>query len=67
MVPSCSAYAGEAFRRHGWFWGWIMTCERLIRCGRDEIHLSPGVIHNGRIQTWDPVEANERIGKELPP
>jgi putative component of membrane protein insertase Oxa1/YidC/SpoIIIJ protein YidD len=67
MVPTCSAYARDAVHRHGWLAGWILTCERLIRCGRDETHLSPVVIHNHQLRTWDPVQANVWLGKEPSP
>lgn len=60
MYPSCSHYAEQAFRRHGAFKGWILTCDRLLRCGRDEVRLSPKVRANGRPRTFDPVEANTR-------
>lgn len=32
FYPSCSAYAIEAFRRHGVFKGLILACWRLLRC-----------------------------------
>jgi len=59
MSPSCSAYSKEAFQTHGFFLGWIMTCERLMRCGRDETHLSPGILTpDGRL-TLDPLSGND--------
>ena len=60
MYPSCSHYAEKAFTKHGAFKGWILTCDRLLRCGRDEVRLSPKVHANGRSRTFDPVEANTR-------
>jgi len=36
-----------------------MTFDRLIRCGGDEVNLSPEVFVNGLRRTYDPVEANE--------
>lgn len=59
MEPHCSAYAIEALERHGPIMGLVMTFDRLIRCGNDEIHLSPEVFVNGRRRTYDPVAANE--------
>lgn len=59
MMPSCSHYAQEAFRKHGWFWGWIMASERLMRCGHDEIHLSVPVVGAGGIHYADPLSAND--------
>ena len=60
MSPSCSAYSKEAFQTHGFFLGWIMTCDRLMRCGRDETDLSPGGVltPEGRL-TLDPLSAND--------
>ena len=59
MYPSCSSYGQEAVKKHGLFIGWIMTCDRLIRCGRDEIKLSPKFSSSNRHLTIDPVEAND--------
>ncbi|MFZ3045305.1 MAG: membrane protein insertion efficiency factor YidD [Desulfatirhabdiaceae bacterium] len=59
MTPSCSSYARQSVQKHGVFWGWIMTCDRLIRCGRDETRLSPHVAENNRIRIWDPVWMND--------
>jgi putative component of membrane protein insertase Oxa1/YidC/SpoIIIJ protein YidD len=42
MFPSCSTYSLNAFHKHGAIMGWIMTCDRLMRCGRDEVgHTRP--------------------------
>lgn len=41
MTPSCSAYAAESIRSYGFFEGYLMACDRLIRCGRDELNHSP--------------------------
>jgi len=59
MEPHCSAYALTAVEQHGPLMGLMMTFDRLIRCGNDEINLSPEVFVNGRRRTYDPVEANE--------
>lgn len=32
FVPSCSAYALEAYRRHGFVGGSVRTARRLCRC-----------------------------------
>ncbi len=64
MHPSCSHYAGQAFERHGALMGWILTCDRLLRCGHDELRLSPKVIVNGGPRTFDPVDANTRWWKK---
>ena len=59
MTPSCSNYALDAIRRHGALIGYIMACDRLMRCGRDELSLSaPLMTHDG--PRWqDPVTNND--------
>jgi uncharacterized protein len=54
MYPSCSHYARHAFEKHGFIKGWILTSDRLLRCGRDETRLSRQ--HHGG--AYDPLEAN---------
>ncbi|MBL7211594.1 MAG: membrane protein insertion efficiency factor YidD [Desulfobacteraceae bacterium] len=41
MSPSCSNHSIRCFQKHGFLIGWMMTCDRLMRCGRDELRLSP--------------------------
>ena len=59
MYPSCSEYCLEAAQKHGLFMGWIMSCDRLIRCGRDELKLSPTVKVNDAKLSYDPVVSND--------
>jgi putative component of membrane protein insertase Oxa1/YidC/SpoIIIJ protein YidD len=59
MYPSCSSYASSAFKKHGPVLGWIMSCDRLVRCGRDEADVSGKVIVNSHQLIHDPVEAND--------
>jgi putative component of membrane protein insertase Oxa1/YidC/SpoIIIJ protein YidD len=59
MLPSCSAYAEDAIVTHGLFWGWIMTCDRLMRCGRDELTQSDIVMIDGQSYCVDPRENND--------
>lgn len=59
MTPSCSAYAARAAEKHGIVMGWIMACDRLVRCGRNETGISPHVRINGRDYTSDPVKNND--------
>lgn len=59
MYPSCSSYGQEAVKKHGLFIGWIMTCDRLIRCGRDETKLSQSISSSNKLLTVDPVAAND--------
>ncbi len=41
MVPTCSAYALQAFQKHGFCVGYIMTCDRLMRCGGNDTAWVP--------------------------
>lgn len=59
MHPNCSSYSLEAFAKYGPLMGWIMTCDRLMRCGRDECDLSPEIIVDGRWKTLDTLDHND--------
>ena len=59
MVPSCSTYMKNSIEKHGFFIGWIMGMDRLVRCGRDEVKISSPVWINKKIYTYDPVENND--------
>jgi hypothetical protein len=59
MHPSCSSYSKQCFQKHGLFAGWLMSCDRLMRCGRDEMKLSPRVFVDGTWKYYDPVENND--------
>jgi len=59
MHPSCSAYASQAIEKHGLIQGWVMACDRLVRCGRDEAKLSMKIIANNQEYIHDSVEAND--------
>ena len=59
MYPSCSHYSSQAIKNHGWFKGWVMSCDRLIRCGRDESKFSHPIMVNGRPHTYDPLNRND--------
>jgi len=59
MYPSCSKYSVQCFKKHDFFIGWMMTCDRLFRCGRDELRLSPQIIVNGKLKWYDPLENND--------
>ena len=56
--PTCSSYSAQAFKKHGFFVGWVMTVDRLIHEG-DEGDTSPLVRRNGRFTIVDPVENND--------
>ncbi|MDY6880911.1 MAG: membrane protein insertion efficiency factor YidD [Thermodesulfobacteriota bacterium] len=59
MYPSCSEYSIRCVQKHGFFMGWIMTCDRLMRCGRDEMALSSRIFVNGEWKHYDPLEMND--------
>ena len=59
MTPSCSHYSMQAFEKHGFLMGWILSSDRLLRCGRDEIRLSETRRINGRFYSYDPLENND--------
>lgn len=59
MTPSCSSYAIQAIKRYGALKGWIMASDRLLRCGHDELKLSPSVMTRYGIRSLDPLENND--------
>lgn len=59
MYPSCSSYASTAIDKHGLVLGWVMACDRLVRCGRDETKISLPVLVDNQEYIYDPVEAND--------
>ncbi|MCP4112464.1 MAG: membrane protein insertion efficiency factor YidD [Desulfobacteraceae bacterium] len=58
MYPSCSEYSLQCFQKFGQIIGWTMTCDRLMRCGRDEMKASQRLFIGGKWQYYDPVEEN---------
>jgi putative membrane protein insertion efficiency factor len=58
-VPTCSSYSLEAFRKHGFFMGWMMTVDRLIHEGKEEAAVSPLLFSEGKWRLYDPVENND--------
>lgn len=59
MYPSCSEYSRQAFLKHGIFKGWIMTSDRLLRCGRNEMSVSSQIVKNGKKYCSDNLENND--------
>lgn len=59
MIPSCSAYTAEIVDKHGWFMGWIMGCDRLIRCGGDETRFAEITVRGDDRYYHDSVDAND--------
>ena len=58
-VPTCSEYGVQAFKKHGFFKGWMMTVDRLIHEGKEETAVSPLVYSNGKWRIYDPVKNND--------
>lgn len=58
-IPSCSSYSAMAFKKHGFFIGWMMTVDRLIHEGNAETSVSPLVYSKGEWRILDPVENND--------
>ena len=59
MYPTCSAYSAQAFQKHGFIKGWVMTSDRLLRCGRDERHISENIVINDQHYVFDPLHNND--------
>ena len=59
MFPSCSRYLKNAVDRHGMLKGWVMGCDRLLRCGGDERRLSAPVWIDRKKHWYDPVSNND--------
>ena len=59
MYPTDSEYSMKSFDKHGWMLGWVMTMDRLLRCGGDENRLSPPVRVDGKWKIYDPLENND--------
>jgi len=57
--PSCSSYAEQAMKKHGFFMGWMMTVDRLIHEGKEETSVSPYIQSDGEVLILDPVENND--------
>jgi hypothetical protein len=58
-APSCSSYSVQAFNKHGFVMGWLMTVDRLIHEGKEETTVSPLVYIDGRLKIYDPVQNND--------
>lgn len=59
MHPTCSSYAVAAIKKHGALIGWIMACDRLLRCGLDETRLSSEILVDANWKTVDTLEQND--------
>ena len=57
-LPTCSSYSVAAFKKHGFFMGWVMMADRLVH-EIDEWSVSPVVMVDGQPKIIDPVENND--------
>lgn len=63
MEPSCSTFGYQAYKKHGFFWGTLLTFDRLLHEG-NEYRVSFIMSHkdstgNIKLLTYDPVENND--------
>ena len=58
-VPTCSEYGVQAFKKHGFFKGWMMTVDRLIHEGKEETAVSPLIYSDGKWRIYDPLKNND--------
>ncbi|MBN2381621.1 membrane protein insertion efficiency factor YidD [bacterium] len=56
--PSCSAYAIQAVKKHGFFAGTLFFIDRLIH-ESDEIHRSSLILLPQGLKVFDPLESND--------
>jgi putative component of membrane protein insertase Oxa1/YidC/SpoIIIJ protein YidD len=61
MYPSCSEYSRQAVARFGFAKGWVMSMDRLMRCGRDETRTAPRILVHGKRKYYDPIESNKGV------
>lgn len=55
FIPSSSQYTLDAMRKYGFFKGFILGCDRLMR-ENDEEWVYPKIIDsNGQLMKWDPI------------
>ena len=56
FTPTCSEFSKQAFKKYGFFWGFLMTSDRLQRCNGLGRNYYPIDIATGL--AIDPVEKN---------
>lgn len=54
--PSSSQYALDAIHRHGFLWGFLLGCDRLMRENNDPWVYRKICNKNGLETKWDPVK-----------
>lgn len=58
MSPSCSAYALESVKKHGFVVGYVMTVDRLIH-ESNEMDIAPLIRVGTEWRYYGPVENND--------
>ena len=54
MHPNCSTFSSTAINAEGPFWGYLMTTDRLLRCGHDKQNYKKINTSRGR-KLFDPL------------
>jgi putative component of membrane protein insertase Oxa1/YidC/SpoIIIJ protein YidD len=54
MHPACSQYSKISFKIFPWYKAYIISLERLLRCG-NELYLYPTIRIHGQTHWYDPV------------
>lgn len=52
--PSCSQYTKEAIEKYGFFKGWLLGCDRLMRCNSDD-WVYAKIEVDGEVKKFNPV------------
>jgi putative component of membrane protein insertase Oxa1/YidC/SpoIIIJ protein YidD len=55
FIPSSSQYTLEAMRKHGFFQGYILGCDRLLRENDEDWVYRKIKAPNGYLMKWNPV------------
>lgn len=55
FIPSSSQYTLEAMKKYGFFRGYLMGCDRLMRENNDEWVYRHTLDGAGKTMKWDPV------------
>ncbi|MDH3890765.1 MAG: membrane protein insertion efficiency factor YidD [candidate division Zixibacteria bacterium] len=64
MHPHCSEYGREAFANHSPIRAYIMTADRLLRCGHDLNQYRPTSV-DGRRRYFDPIDLDQAFGGRM--
>ncbi len=55
FYPTCSQYTKQAMQKYGFLKGWMMGCDRLMRCNHD-LWVYPEVKVDGQLKKYDPID-----------